>query len=1114
MRKTAAPNVRPEPGGEFTYTVEITNLGDGGLNLPIVLTGLVDDPYGDVTDPDNPDITTTTCTDISSDPLDTVVVEFGVPYSCQFTADFGPEPGFLVDEVTVTTGADQTLADDAAIAVADVRPSGTLTKTATPAAVPEPGGEITYTVEVANGSAAEELYLTELYDDVHGDITDDTNPDIVSTDCSLPQTIAVGGSYSCEFSALHFGAVGETQTDYVFGRLEDNDGNDLDLYDDAAVTFSDIPPVFSIVKTPTPSTVPEPGGSVRYSVVVTNDSVEPVTIASLVDDQEGTDLDLNGQGSCLTPQTIQPGEDYTCSFPRDVAGDSGVTVPDTIIGVGYDDEGNIRQYTGDALVTITPTDPVLTVSKTADPSWLNEPGGDVVYTVTITNDSVETDPVFIQRLVDSVEGATAEPPDDLACVAGGADVTLDFWLVPGESATCTFSGTVEGDVGFSVSDTFTAEGIDDELTPASGSGSENVPIVDVLPTMNVTKTADPNPVPEPGGPVVFTVAIENTSLESIFVTSIYDDVGGPQRVSLETDCLPEVPYEIPAGETYSCMWDGSVSGDAGDIRSNIVTVTANDNEGNVVEESSQADVDIINVNPEIRAFKTAEPDEMPEPGGDVVFTVFVINDSFEPVVIQSLDDVPYGDLTTTEGDIIATTCELPQTLVGNGGFYACTFRAPVIGTAALSPYVDVFTAIATDNEDRPAEAEAREEVVLTNVDPAITVVKSRAFRDLPEPGGIFTYPVSVTNESPFEDVVLTSLVDDPYGDITVVQGDITRTTCVDLPVTLVPDETYDCEFDAEFLGNAGESLRNWVTGTANDDENTVVTDRDAARVFITDLPSEIVVTKATVPEPTSVPEPGAWVEFSITVDNVSVADEVTIDTLSDDVFGDITQDQAGLVRNTTCSVTPPIVLAPADPSGTADTYDCTFEGFVSGSAVDLPHRDVVTASGVDDDGADVDASDDAEVEIIDVLPTIVVDKTASSTDTMTPADEATLDEPGGEFTFSVSVTNTSVEDVTITSLTDSIYGDLTDGGNPALTSTTCTDAIGTVLAAPVPPEPPGGSTTASSARSTAPTSTASSSVTRATASSTPSPPPRSTTTSRPAAAIPTPPPTATAPRSA
>ena len=144
----------------------------------------------------------------------------------------------------------------------------------------------------------------------------------------------------------------------------------------------------------------------------------------------------------------------------------------------------------------------------------------------------------------------------------------------------------------------------------------------------------------------------------------------------------------------------SVSGDAGDIRSNIVTVTANDNEDNVVKKSAQADVLVENVNPIIRARKTAAPKELPEPGGLVVFTATVINDSLEPVVIQSLIDVPYGDVTTTDGDIVNSTCELPQTLVPRGGFYACTFTAPVTGTAVASPYVDTVTATVTDNEGK------------------------------------------------------------------------------------------------------------------------------------------------------------------------------------------------------------------------------------------------------------------------------------------------------------------------------------------------------------------------------------------------------------------------------
>ncbi|CAN5197253.1 hypothetical protein BH18ACT4_BH18ACT4_12470 [soil metagenome] len=71
------------------------------------------------------------------------------------------------------------------------------------------------------------------------------------------------------------------------------------------------------------------------------------------------------------------------------------------------------------------------------------------------------------------------------------------------------------------------------------------------------------------------------------------------------------------------------------------------------------------------------------------------------------------------------------------------------------------------------------------------------------------------------------------------------------------------------------------------------------------------------------------------------------------------------------------------------------------------------------------------VEVVDVLPVIDVVKTA---------DPLELPEPGGLFTFDVVVTNNSVEPVTITSLTDNVYGDIATQG-------TCTTAVGTVLAA-------------------------------------------------------------------
>ena len=169
-----------------------------------------------------------------------------------------------------------------------------------------------------------------------------------------------------------------------------------------------------------------------------------------------------------------------------------------------------------------------------------------------------------------------------------------------------------------------------------------------------------------------------------------------------------------------------------------------------------------------------------------------------------------------------------------------------------------------------------------------------------------------------------------------------------------------------------------------------------------DTPSSILVTKTA--DPTSLPEPGGSASFSVTVKNTSAVDSVTISSLTDDVYGDL--DGKG-----TCDV-PQTIAAGA-------TYSCSFRGAVWGTPARLT-RDVVTASGTDDDGNPVSAHDDATVTITDVPSSITVTK---------PANPTSLPEPGGNATFSVVVENTSAADsVTITSLTDDVYGNLDGKG--------------------------------------------------------------------------------------
>ena len=115
--------------------------------------------------------------------------------------------------------------------------------------------------------------------------------------------------------------------------------------------------------------------------------------------------------------------------------------------------------------------------------------------------------------------------------------------------------------------------------------------------------------------------------------------------------------------------------------------------------------------------------------------------------------------------------------------------------------------------------------------------------------------------------------------------------------------------------------------------------------------------------------------------------------------------------------------------GPGNTYSCAFTAPFNGAAGDS-QTDVVTVRATNPAGVEVTDNDDAVVSLT-AAPTIAVDKTA------TPL---TRTAPGGDFTFNVVVTNTSTEVLTITSLTDDVYGDITTRAN-----STCNTAIGTVL---------------------------------------------------------------------
>jgi hypothetical protein len=91
----------------------------------------------------------------------------------------GPEGGSVQD----SGGAEVAIVPCASIDV---------TKTPDPAELPIPGGEVSYTVAVAN-TGLSDVTIDSLTDDMFGDLNGQGS-------CSVPQTIAAGESYECSFT--------------------------------------------------------------------------------------------------------------------------------------------------------------------------------------------------------------------------------------------------------------------------------------------------------------------------------------------------------------------------------------------------------------------------------------------------------------------------------------------------------------------------------------------------------------------------------------------------------------------------------------------------------------------------------------------------------------------------------------------------------------------------------------------------------------------------------------------------------------------------------------------------------------------------------------------------
>ncbi|MBT8197916.1 MAG: DUF11 domain-containing protein, partial [Acidimicrobiia bacterium] len=288
---------------------------------------------------------------------------------------------------------------------------------------------------------------------------------------------------------------------------------------------------------------------------------------------------------------------------------------------------------------------------------------------------------------------------------------------------------------------------------------------------------------------------------------------------------------------------------------------------------------------------------------------------------------------------------------------------------------------------------------------------------LPEPGGLFTYTVVVSN--PVSNV--DSIVVDSVDDVRTAPGGAVETFDVSgscdvagFPVTLGPGESFECSFVVEHLGDGGDTFTDVVVASGTDDDGGDASGvSNEVSVSLTDVPS-LPLDVFKLAEPDDLFEPGGGFAYGASVANpASNVDAITVSG----VF-DTRVDSDGTVAvvdiSSSCNLSafsPPAFPVTLQPGA---SFLCFFDDDHFGVPGDT-FSDTVTAPGVDDDGDDATGvSNEVTVSIKDALPTLQVAKVADPDEIMDI----------GVVTFTITVTNTSVEPVTVTSITDSVFTDI------------------------------------------------------------------------------------------
>jgi uncharacterized repeat protein (TIGR01451 family) len=202
-----------------------------------------------------------------------------------------------------------------------------ISKSANPTSVKEPGGQVTYSVTIANTSADVVVTVDNVVDDKFGDLDDDGGNGCFD----VPINLVPGGKVNCTFSKTISGAGGTSHVNVVTVSAHDENGHSLTASDDARVDIT--PRLIDLVIVKDASSPTPLNGIVNYSLKVTNKGPDTATDVQLADPAPAGITYLTAspsQGTCNVSAAL-----VTCSLGSIAPGQTvtvAVTGRATVVG--------------------------------------------------------------------------------------------------------------------------------------------------------------------------------------------------------------------------------------------------------------------------------------------------------------------------------------------------------------------------------------------------------------------------------------------------------------------------------------------------------------------------------------------------------------------------------------------------------------------------------------------------------------------------------------------------------------------------------------------------------------------------------------------------------------